>query len=296
MDDQLHRRERHGSRFPRHQRGHHRYALGDQRFEERGLVLVGQITHRPGVERMLKALLSGPYGHVWVETEWRVANEGESVILCCSGNRQVGGLLASTYWGWLNIDELWLEEPLRGNGYGTVLMQEAEAEALGRSCTRAHAKTWEFQAREFYERLGYRVDVVANGLEAVEAVSRIPYHAVLMDCQMPEMDGYEATQEIRRHEAIRVTHDASLGTDEIRDARCERRLPIIAMTANAMRGDREKCLEAGMDDFISKPVKPEELETVLDRWVPKRETETHEASVGSIEILETKNERRAIAL
>jgi len=72
-------------------------------------------------------------------------------------NRQVGGLLASTCWGWLKIDELWLEEPLRGNGYGTVRMQEAEAEALARSCTRAHVKTWEFQAREFYERLGYRV-------------------------------------------------------------------------------------------------------------------------------------------
>ena len=147
------------------------------------------------------------------------------------------------------------------------------------------------------EKVGYRVDVVANGLEAVEAVSRITYHAVLMDCQMPEMDGYEATQEIRRREALNVTGAATLGTDEIRDARYEWRLPIIAMTANAMQGDREKCLDAGMDDFVSKPVKPEELEAVLDRWVPKQETETREAEnreapVGNNEIQDTRYERR----
>ena len=147
------------------------------------------------------------------------------------------------------------------------------------------------------ERLGYRVDVVANGLEAVAAVSQIPYDAVLMDCQMPEMDGYEATQEIRRCEALSVTRDASLGNDQIRDTRYERRLPIIVMTANAMQGDREKCLDAGMDDFVSKPVKPEELEAVLDRWVPKRETETRgaenrEAPGENNEIRDTRYERR----
>ena len=122
------------------------------------------------------------------------------------------------------------------------------------------------------ERLGYRVDVVANGSEAVEAVARIPYDAVLMDCQMPEMDGYEATQEIRRREALNVKREASLGNDEIRDTRYERRLPIIAMTANTTQSNREKCHEAGMDDFVSKPVKSEELEALLKRWIPKRET------------------------
>ena len=101
---------------------------------------------------------------------------------------------------------------------------------------------------------GVRADIVNNGLEAVEAVRKNRYDAVLMDMQMPEMDGYQATGVIRQ------------------DIRLDQ-LPIIAMTAHAMEGDREKCLDAGMNDYVSKPVDPQELFETLGKWVqPARES------------------------
>jgi len=99
------------------------------------------------------------------------------------------------------------------------------------------------------ERAGHRVDLTANGRDAVEALGRAAYDLVLMDCQMPEMDGFEATRAIRA---------AEQGTD--------RHIPIVALTANAMQGDREKCLEAGMDDYLAKPFTNQTLAAVLARW------------------------------
>ncbi|MDH4153386.1 MAG: PAS domain S-box protein [Nitrospira sp.] len=126
-------------------------------------------------------------------------------------------------------------------------------------------------AVRLFQRLGYRVDVVTNGREAVEALSRSRYDVIFMDCQMPEMDGFEATRLIREREAAEIVSSSEL---QVSDSKLEtrnqkpatsHRVPIVAMTANAMQGDRERCLAAGMDDYVSKPISTQVLADVLDR-------------------------------
>jgi CheY-like chemotaxis protein len=106
-------------------------------------------------------------------------------------------------------------------------------------------------ALSMLRKLGYRVDVAGDGRQALEALERRHYSVVLMDCMMPVMDGFEATAAIRQGEKGRHT-------------------TIIAMTAYAMPGDKERCLAAGMDDYISKPVDWEQLRRVMTRWVEVR--------------------------
>ena len=100
------------------------------------------------------------------------------------------------------------------------------------------------------KKLGYSVAVANNGEEAIHKVNEQEYALILMDCQMPRVDGFEATRRIRQQEAI---HGG--------------RVPIVAMTANAMEGDRENCLNAGMDDYIPKPVRISQLSEVIGRWM-----------------------------
>jgi len=106
-------------------------------------------------------------------------------------------------------------------------------------------------ALRMLERVGLRPDMAGDGREAVAMYELLPYDLIFMDCQMPEMDGYTAAAEIRKRQ------------------RPESRVAIIAMTAEAMEGARERCLEAGMDDYIAKPVRLEEMTEALKKWVPE---------------------------
>ena len=126
-------------------------------------------------------------------------------------------------------------------------------------------------ALHLLKRLGYRADVAANGLEVLEAVQQRPYDVILMDVQMPEMDGLEATRRIRKLDtgySILDTGIEQQPSSHQHPASSIQHPAIIAMTANAMEGDREACLEAGMDDYISKPIRTEELVMALERCKP----------------------------
>jgi CheY-like chemotaxis protein len=132
-------------------------------------------------------------------------------------------------------------------------------------------------ATRLLERMGYRIDVASNGFEAVESVARQRYDVVLMDIQMPELDGLEATRRI-------------IGSNPTGD-----RPTIIAMTANAMDGDREMCLAAGMDDYVSKPIRVAELAEALRRAWTNRHEAIDAAPVESIIDLDAYRELEAMA-
>ncbi|MFZ2956596.1 MAG: response regulator [Candidatus Ozemobacteraceae bacterium] len=124
------------------------------------------------------------------------------------------------------------------------------------------------------KKMGLRADAVANGKEALKALETLPYDLILMDVHMPEMDGLEATRAIRNPQSAVADH----------------RIPIIAMTANAMQGDRESCLEAGMNDYVAKPITLHALMKALDKWLPKditAQSETAPAESSQAETAQT---------
>jgi signal transduction histidine kinase/DNA-binding response OmpR family regulator len=117
-----------------------------------------------------------------------------------------------------------------------------------------------------FKNFGYRTDVVSNGKDAVKAMEKVHYDMVFMDCQMPEMDGYAATAEVRSLRSNVLNHN----------------VPIIAMTAHAMKGDREKCLASGMDDYLSKPIQPERILEVIEKWLARSKKWQPEATPDDI--------------
>jgi len=121
-------------------------------------------------------------------------------------------------------------------------------------------------ARGILEKLGLKVHIVSNGKSAVEALEKASYDLVLMDCQMPGMDGYQATRHIR----------------QMNSPVCD--IPVIAMTGYAMTGDREKCLEAGMDDYVTKPISPASLMEVLGRWLQEKRSPSRKEISQELEI------------
>jgi CheY-like chemotaxis protein len=118
------------------------------------------------------------------------------------------------------------------------------------------------------ERLGHEVHVVGDGAQALEALGRESYDLILMDLQMPVMDGFQATATVRRS-VVPIS-----GT------------PVIALTANAVQGDREQCLAAGMDDYLSKPIILEDLAAALERWSPRNRTASGQVTTGQYPVIE----------
>jgi len=148
--------------------------------------------------------------------------------------------------------------------------ERARAEAARRTLVRGRVLVVEdnelnqLVARGMVERLGFETDVAANGVEALEALASRAYDIVLMDCHMPVMDGFEATERIRETERGRT------------------RTPVVALTASALAADRERCLAAGMDDYLAKPIDPDLLAAVLERWsTPGQETDGVVARKGA---------------
>jgi len=159
-------------------------------------------------------------------------------------------------------EQAWRPEPLRMRGARILL---AEDNAINQRIVVEHL-----------EKIGMIVDVVPDGAAALAAFSQARYDLILMDIQMPNMDGLEAAREIRKMEReMRTSEDGDRPSDLQPSAFCllpsHRRLPVIALTAHAMSGDRERSLAAGMDDHLTKPIDPEALIQTLSRWIPPKQ-------------------------
>jgi PAS domain S-box-containing protein len=213
-----------------------------------------------GIDAATQARLFQPFIQADVSTTRRFGGTGLGLAICRRLAEAMGGSIdlvsevgrGSTFTVRLPFERLADSVPA---ATGTVTATSAEpggAHFAGRVLVAEDNPVSQLMAAEMLKRLGCRADVVGNGEEAVRALQRLPYDLVLMDCEMPVLNGLEATRAIRAQEAAAT------------------RVPVIAMTASALKGDREKCLAAGMDDFLPKPVRLEDLRKKLGEWLQQR--------------------------
>ncbi|MCC2638877.1 MAG: sensor signal transduction histidine kinase [Moraxellaceae bacterium] len=212
-----------------------------------------------GIDAATQAKLFQPFIQADVSTTRRFGGTGLGLAICRRLTQAMGGSIelvsavgqGSTFTVRLPFERL-PESASAAPGQRPASAGNARALPIeGRILVAEDNPVSQLMAVEMLKRLGCRADVVGNGEEAVQALQQLPYDLVLMDCEMPVLDGFEATRRLRRQETP------------------GRRVPVIAMTASALKGDREKCLAAGMDDFLPKPVRLDDLRQKLGAWLGK---------------------------
>jgi two-component system sensor histidine kinase/response regulator len=218
-----------------------------------GLTLAHAIKAEPAIAGTRLIALT-PLGHALTTQKMQAAGIDASLNKPVKQSRLFDCLV--TVIGKTEATSLWAPKP--GTAPLPPLSARVRAQLEGARILLAEDNTVNQKvALALLKKLGCSADAVGDGLEVLEALQRIPYTMIFMDCQMPEMDGLEATRLIRKRE---------LDTGHA----CPWKSPvyIVALTASAMQGDREKCLAVGMDDYVSKPMRLVELQAALERWQP----------------------------
>jgi signal transduction histidine kinase/ActR/RegA family two-component response regulator len=211
----------------------------------------------PGLAEKSIPNLFEPFTQADVSTTRKYGGSGLGLSISRQLTELMGGKLGvitalgkgSTFWLEIPCDAL-IDARVPQGEIALFTEQQSLPTMRGRVLVAEDNAVNQLVAAETLKRLGCRVDIVGNGQEAVAAVKHLPYDILFLDCHMPVMDGFEACRAIRAQEPK------------------GKRLPIIAMTASALKGDREKCLQAGMDDYLPKPVRLNDLRSAIERWLP----------------------------